>query len=456
MRFPKRSGAGVLILAWAPAGVLGQTLQGPPPASPDAITLTEAVALALKHHPAVGEARAQLDMATGALRQAEAARLPALHSDASLARFQEPMLVAPLHGFDPNLAPSFEKNLVRGNLTLSYSIYDGGARGSRIGQAESGEAMAVAGHTKAQMELTAQVTSVFLELLSTAELLDAAESQRGALESERSRVRQFLSEGKAAQVDLLRVEAALSQSEAVEISLRSKLDLARGRLARLTGLSAMAVMEMRFAPFRLGPRAIAPYDEALMRARTSNPDLAFARHRLAGASAGVQAAKANWYPSIAAAGTYSEFGALEGDHALEWQGALQVSFPLFTGGARRGEQDRASAEERRASEALRMAALSVEDGVEAALAGVVEARALREALERGVAQADEVARIEALTLEIGSGAQTDFLRAQAALFQSRAALAQARHGEVLAGVSLARVTGELTLSWLQENTEVVR
>jgi len=366
------------------------------------------------------------------------------------------MLVAPLHGFDPDLAPSFEQNLVRGNLTMSYSIYDGGARGARIGQAESGEAMAVAGHTTAQMDLTAQVTSVFLGLLSTAELLDAAESQRGALESERSRVRQFLSEGKAAQVDLLRVEAALSQSEAVEISLESKLDVALGRLARLTGLTGRAVREMELAPVQLERGNIASFDEALTRARNSSPDLASARHRLTGASAGVRAAKANWLPSIEAAGAYSDYGALEGDHTQEWQGALQVSFPLFTGGARKGEQEWASAEERRASEALRLAELSVEDGVESALAGVVEARAIREALERGVAQADEVARIEALTLEIGSGVQTDFLRAQAELFQSRAALAQARHGEVLAGVRLARMTGELTLSWLQENMEVVR
>jgi outer membrane protein TolC len=100
--------------------------------------------------------------------------------------------------------------------------------------------------------------------------------------------------------------------------------------------------------------------------------------------------------------------------------------------------------------------MAVEEGVEEALAAMVETRARREALERAAAQAEEVARIEAMALEVGAGVQTDFLRAQAELFQSRAALAQARHGEVLAGLQLARVTGELTLSWIQENTEVGR
>jgi outer membrane protein TolC len=111
---------------------------------------------------------------------------------------------------------------------------------------------------------------------------------------------------------------------------------------------------------------------------------------------------------------------------------------------------------KKATEALRSAELAVEGGVEEALAAAQETRAMRVALESAVEQAAEVARIEALALEVGSGIQTDFLRAQSELFQARAALSQARHGEVMAGVQLARVTGELTLDWLQENMEVIR
>ena len=57
---------------------------------------------------------------------------------------------------------------------------------------------------------------------------------------------------------------------------------------------------------------------------------------------------------------------------------------------------------------------------------------------------------------MGSGVQTDFLRAESELFQARAALAQARHGEVMASVKLARVTGDLNLEWIRENMEVIR
>jgi outer membrane protein len=410
----------------------------------------------MEYHPAIGEAQAQQEAATGVLSQARASLMPSVISDASLARHQEPMLVAPLHGFDPTMAPSFDNNLVRGNLTMSYSLFDGGARGARIGRAEAGKAMALAGHTATRMDIATQVSAAYLEVLSTIELLDAAARQRDALEAEQERVRQFLDEGKAARVDLLRVQASLSQAEAVEISLGLKLDVARGRLSRLTGLSGNEIRQRELARVGLKAMPAREYLSALDTARRASPDLAVARQRLAGATAEVLEARANWFPSVQLAGAYSEFGALDGGHTLEWQGAIQISYPLFTGGAREGKKDRAVAEERRASEALRGVELAVEEGLEEAMAAVVETRARREALERGVDQADEVARIEALALEVGAGVQTDFLRAQAELFQSRAALAEARHGEVLAGIQLARVMGELTLSWIQENTEVVR
>jgi outer membrane protein len=420
------------------------------------MTLVEAVRLAFAHHPSMGIADAREGVSVGMLRQAEAAKLPAIHSEASLARYQEPSLVAPLHGFDPTMAPEFDRNLVRGNLMVSYSIYDGGAREGRIDEARSGEASAVAGRAASRVDLMTQVSAAYLEVLNSTELLEAAESQRAALEAERDRVGQFLQEGKAAQVELLRVEAALSQAEAVEISVRTGLQTAWGRLGRLTGRSTEVLRAGGLTPIRLFERTHPMAGEVMDRARRSSPELEMARHRLAGASAGVRVAESNWRPSLRAAGSYSEFGSVGGDHTLEWQGSLQVSFPVFTGGARRAERDRAAAEERQASEVLRLTELQVEESVEEALAAVTESQARREALERGVEQALEVARIEALALEVGVGVQTDFLRAQAELFQTRATLAQARHGEVMANVRLARVTGELSLEWLEENMEVVR
>jgi outer membrane protein len=420
------------------------------------LTLTEAVALALETHPAVGQARAAEDAAAAGLRQAGAARFPLLSAQGSLTRHQEPMIVAPLHGFDPAAPPSFDRNLVQGGLALGYTLFDGGARGARIGQAEAGLGAVQAGAQEARQGVVARVSAAYLGVLTGQEVLAAVRSQTEALGAELARVRLLLDEGKAAQVDLLRVEAALSRVEAQEISIRSGLDVTWGRLSRLTGLDPATLQQRTLVPAGIPSGPAESRDQALARSEGANAGMLRAREDLAGASAGVRIASAALLPKLEATGRYLNFGTLDGDHVQEWQGALQVSYPIFTGGARDSGRERAMAEERRAAEALRMAGLEVEEQVESALAAVAEARALREALQLAVSQSEEVARIETLALEAGAGVQTDFLKAQADLFQARASLAQARQGELLARVELARVTGDLSLDWIRDNTEMVR
>jgi len=452
-------GAGLLvalILGIPPSLLLGQSSSERPGQGIESLTLPRAVALALETHPAMGQAEAASQAAGARVRQARSSLLPILAGQGSLAQHQEPMLVAPIHSFDPMNVPSFDRTLIQGAITLGYTLFDGGARGSRIRQAEAGERAVEAGGAGARMVVAVQVSVAYLGVLSGEELLAAVLGQKEALSAELQRVRLFLDEGKAAQVDLLRVEAALSRAEAQEISVRSDLELARNRLARLTGLDPEAVGRMTLESVSPMGAAVQAREDALDAAREGNPELWRAREELTSATVGVQGASAAWLPKVEASGRFANFGTLGGGHVQEWQGALQVSYPLFTGGARDGDRERAVAEERQAGEALRLAEMDVEEAVETALAIVREARALRQALELAEEQSGEVARIEALALEAGAGVQTDFLKAQADLFQARASLSQARHGEVLAQIELARVRGDLSSEWIQENMEMVR
>ncbi len=451
---------------WAPAARLGvfatavmALVTGPAGAQSlptGTLTLTDAVEAALRSHPAAEGARARREGAGARLEQARAARLPSFGVEGTLARFQEPMVVAPLHGFDPLDPPEFDRTLLQGNLSLGYTLFDGGGRSARIRRAEAGEAGARAGEEWATMELAYEVSEAYLAVLTAKEMLEASSRQREALEAERQRVEQFLAEGKAARVDLLRVEAALSRTEAGEISSRTELDVALGRLARLTGLSGEEVRTAELVPLRLSSSGELGLGIALDMARSRSPLLSRAREEVAASAAGVREAEAAWFPRLEAAARYSDYGTVTGGHTLEWQGSLRVSYPLFTGGARGAETQRAKAEARVARESLRLAELQVEESVEMALAGVKEARGLREALEAAVGQSAEVARIEALALEAGAGVQTDFLRAEAELLQARAGLARARHGEILARVRLAVAVGELSLDWLKAYLEVAR
>ena len=420
------------------------------------VSLWDAVRNGLDHHPAVSVARAGHGGAEALLGEVGAARFPSLAVDASMIRFQEPMVVAPLHHFDLTSPPLFDRNLVQSNLILGYTLFDGGARGARIRRAEAGADAAWQGVRDAEMEVVSSVTLSYLSVLTSREVLDASDRQAAALQSERDRVLLMLEEGRAARVDLLRVEAALSRAEAGRVSARARLDVAVQELRRLTGLGAGDLQSGSPLPLRLGGARVPDRTEALTRARGGSPSLEAARTGVLAAEAGRSEAKASRLPSLQLGARYAEYGTIEGDFTGEWQASFQLSYPLFTGGGRTNVIRRAEAEERRAMEAVRLAELQMESGIDRALAVVQEAGALKEALAAAAEQSEEVARIEHLALEAGAGVQTDYLTAEAELFRARAALSQARHREIAAAVQLARAMGDLSVIWLEQNVEIVR
>lgn len=420
------------------------------------VSLRDAVRNGLDHHPAVSVARAGHGGAEALLGEVGAARFPSLVVDASMIRFQEPMVVAPLHRFDLTSPPLFDRDLLQSNLNLGYTLFDGGARGARIRRAEAGAEAAWQGVRDAEMEVVSSVTLSYLSVLTSREVLDASDRQAAALQSERDRVLLMLEEGRAARVDLLRVQAALSRAEAGRVSARVRLDVAVQELRRLTGLGASDLQSGSPLPLRLGRARVPDRTEALTRAKGGSPPLEAARRGVLAAEAGRSEAKASRLPNLQLGARYAEYGTIEGDFTWEWQATFQLSYPLFTGGGRTNVIRRAEAEERRAIEALRLTELQMESGIDRALAVVQEAGALKEALAAAAEQSEEVARIEHLALEAGAGVQTDYLTAEAELFRARAALSQARHGEIAAAVQLARAMGDLSVTWLEQNVEIVR
>ena len=102
----------------------------------------------------------------------------------------------------------------------------------------------------------------------------------------------------------------------------------------------------------------------------------------------------------------------------------------------------------RGGEADRQAEFALEQSVDRALGTLRQAHARVAALATAAAQFDEVVRIRRLSLQTGSGTQTDYLDAETDLLRARASLVEARHAEIAARVELARVAGELTPEWL--------
>lgn len=428
-------------------------VRGSRPQAPDSLDLAAVVRRALERYPAVAAARASRDQARAAVGQARSAWLPAALLDASMTRFEKPMVVAPIHGFTPGSLPSFDNTLIQGGVTLGFTLWDGGARGARIHRAAAAAAGAEAGMDATEQDVAAGATLAYLRVLTLQDVLHAHELRHQALESELARVTQMLDQGKAARVQVLRAQAALSQAAAERETTASQLELAIRDLGRLLGLTPDQVRGAGLRMVHWSGAAVPTRDVLLEQARSANPGLKRARQSLEAARAGAAEARARFFPSIGLAARQAEYGSGAGDFKGEWNAGVQVSYALFTGGARLKAMDRASAEHRAAEDALSLQELGVQHDVDAALTSLASGQAQVRALTAGVAQFEEVARIEHLSLETGAGVQTDYLTAEAELLQARASLAQARHAVIAAHVELAQAVGELSPGWIERNME---
>lgn len=453
-RSPRRAlGALAAGLALATAAS-GQTTTTPPAAAPapDGWTLPAAVERALATHPSLAAAAAEVAGARAELATVASERRPDATLTASAFRHEEPMIVTPIHGFSLDEVPEFDTGLFQGGARLSWLLWDGGGRAARIERGERGLAAAESGARATAQRLAAATVDAYLRTLALADTVAAHDQRLGALTAERGRVEQLFAAGRAAEVDLRRVQAAMAAARAEQVALAVALDRAERDLARLLEVEAAATRAGRLRPARLASAGAPEREQVVARALAGSPAVARAIEELAAAEAALAVARAGRRPTLRLEGNLLGFASVDVDASEEWNAGMRLAVPLFDG-ALAARVAGAEAARDGAVEALALARREVEADVDRALATLAERRARAESLDEAVARFDEVVRVERLRLASGVGIESDYLEAEADLLAARAAATEARYGIVAAGAELARVEGALSVRWLAEWTE---
>lgn len=443
------------------AAACGAQAASGPGADSSRLSLSTVVERALAHFPSVGAARAARDEARAAVGSALASWYPSLRILGTATEYQKPYLVTPLHSFNlnPKTLPSFSRSIFTGALSANYLLFNGGGRESRIREARARAASMDAALGSTEQSLIAKVTTSYLDVIAAAQLLGAHDHRIVALRSEGTRVRQQLDVGRAARVELLRIEATIASAEADRVQAAASLDTAERDLARLVGAPADSLRSARLVSVSLIDTTIESREALLSRGLAMSPAIQQGRRQLAAARAGLGAARAVRWPALNLGGNYLGFADLRdvsGDHEGEWNAILQFSMPLFTGGQIGGDVARANASVRGAEEQLRLAETQLGQQIDRAVSAVEGAHARVASLDSAVATFREVSRIEGLSVQAGVATQTDYLNSVADLFTAEANLAGARYREVEARVELARITGALGPDWLIRNLEGAR
>jgi len=415
-----------------------------------ALTLFEAVDRALAQHPSVLGAKASVEAAHASVGEAKAAWWPSLDLTASATRYNEPMIVAPIHGFAPQELPDFDRTLLQAGVQLESLLFDAGGRSARIKITRAQEASARASLDEAAQQLVADVSRAYLETLGQDAILAAHDQRMEALAAESTRVANLFSAGRAARVDQLRAEAELAQARAERTVAAAALDVAERELARSIAGTVDETRAPELADVALEDAAVLPRETLEQEAMRASPARRRSESELAAAREGVPLAKSERYPSLHLLAAMLDRGSADSDFETEWNAGLHLRLPLFTGGALYNNVRRAEALRLRAQEDLRLREDFLREDVDRAVARIEETRSQTAELATASSRFEEVARVAQLQVETGTGTQIDYLQAEADLLRARAAHARARYSEVAAYIELQRALGTLDVEWMRE------
>ena len=242
---------------------------------------------------------------------------------------------------------------LQGNLELSYTVFDFGARAGRINAAKAELLAANFSFNDAHRRVIYQVEQAYYQLLNSVGQLAAAEASLTNALTVQQAAEERLQNGLATMPDVLEARSASAQAEYELQAIVGAQDVAQGNLAKALGTFPTSPIHVQPLERLTVPDTLADSVElALDRAFEQRPDLMQQLADVRSANARVKETRAAYYPTVGLNG----YGGGQGLYASQDSGpwvhrgdfaggiALSLTWSLFDGGARKSKLARAKSD----------------------------------------------------------------------------------------------------------------
>jgi outer membrane protein TolC len=402
------------------------------------LTLNECIELALKQSPLIRSAEMDVEASRESLRGSKGALFPRIDLNAAYMKENQPLPYIPAQSM--KIPAKFSDEVYSWNIYLRMPVYEGGRLTKQVDVSELEKNIQASRTTFTAQDVVANVTNAFNKLLQLKELRKANIKAVEAIERQRGNTELLFKTGRAANVELLRVNVQLAGEQQNLIKTGEAMSRTKDLLAFFMG---MDVHEISDISGTLSPEETIKEQDAssLVKLR---PDVIALSLKVEQSGKRIGIAGARRYPAIALVGNYgNRAGAEMHDREEVWEAGAVVSLNIFDAGIISSEVRREQALQKKAEEELRLAELKAKTEIENALSSFREARQRLEVAEKALSQSEEALRIEELKYKTGAGAITDVLLAQAAMSLSQANYYQALYDRLSAVTEYKRATGTI-------------
>jgi outer membrane protein TolC len=358
--------------------------------------------------------------------------------------------------FDIFFGNSFQRQTVETFspvFILDYTIFDFGRRSQEISASRSNLLAANFQFNDTHRKVIFQVMGAYYRLLDTKGRQGAAEANLKNAQTVEQAAEARLQNGLATLPDVLEARSAAAQADYDLQAAIGATEIAHGDLANALGVSPTTQLQVESIENIKLPESIADTVEtSIDKALSQRPDLMQQVAALRAASAEVNEARRNYFPTLridGRAGLARAYGeqirmpALYSPTEETWDAALSLTWTLFDGLARENRLARAHADQKQAAAAVDSIRNQIENQVWSAYSTARTALRQQRAAAALLKAATESYNAALESYNYGVRSQIDVVSAQRTLADARTSDVNART-ELLTGLAaLAYQTGDL-------------
>jgi outer membrane protein TolC len=416
-------------------------------AVPENLTLPDAIRLALERNPEVLAAREQLEEVKGKITEVRAQVYPHITLQGFGLRLRDPSILNSA-SFD-NLPAEFRSALVpRGanlfdvGISVSQPLYTAGKVGTAIKLAAEGLREKEAVLEAARHRVAFKVYQAFHDLLLAEANLEVIRETRKQREIHLQQVRDRFAQGVATEIDVLRSEVNLANTNPERIRAENAVRLARAALNNLIVVDLSAFVQvagrLEYRPWK-NPGA----ESLQVHALEARPEVLVARRLVDEAKLFERLTLAENKVSIDMEGRYGanvrEPKNLFDRDFARWNLTVNFKLPFYDGGRKAGRVVQASSRVRAAEVNLAALINNVRLELQAAMNDLESAAQAIEAARLNVSQAERVLKMMQANYRYGAATTLDVV-------DSETALTVARNAEITATYQYQVATGRLKLA----------
>lgn len=419
----------------------------------DALTLQDAVRLAVSHNHAIEAAGAAVKESDSRITEARSGFLPKVSYSQSWTRSDNPVFVfgslLTQHQFTADNfqlgslnQPDFLNNF-QSVITADQSLYDGGQTRHAVRSAELNRDIASEEGRRTQMDVIAAVVRAYCDVLLSDQQLTAVTQALKSVQSDLTRAESVRDAGMSTDADVLSIRVHLAAVREEQIRRQADAEVARAALNDALGIPLDTPHNLTSPLAAAEPAAVSGSQETS--AIELRPESRESKMMTSLAETQSASARSRFLPQVTAHSAFeTDAQRFVTRGGTNWLVSIGLQWNLFNGLADKARVEqaqfaasRASAEKARVDSAIRLQVLRASADVRAANERIEVARA-------SVSEAEESLRITQNRYEAGIANVTELLRTETALLDARTRQLAAVRDQRVAAAMLDLATGTLT------------